>query len=379
MWDWNLIIKILIFRFLIYADKMICMKRNKSRYECISIREKTIILFRWKFVIKRRCYFDNWNQEYVYLLDEWLGIKKHQHIPSNEIENMCKMVIKKMTFNQVMDCYWNCISINTIYRLIKNQPICYRVDFNTNPNNYQNIYVDIDDTYRNFRFNNQKQKCKEKVIHAYQEHCKGGPFINEVNAVIFNQVGFDSKKCMELTINQIKGILTTYYGDLSKFRIFIGGDGARYIKTIAKSFNAQFVLDLWHAIHEIELCFNTKELKDIRFIYDDLVDPTFRKETLKNTIIELVEKGEVVIAIKLLVNVCKRHNLHSKYLNGLIFYLRHNKKGIEIRKNPDCKGVFTETHIQQYGKSYFGNVGRCYSLESFMNILKARCLVFFLK
>ena len=128
MLDWNFIIKIVIFCFLIYADKMICMKRNKSRYECISIRKKAIIIFRWKFVIKRRCYFDNWNQEYVYLLDEWLGIKKHQHISSNEIENMCKMVIKKMTFNQVMDCYWNCISINTIYRLIKNQPILYMVD-----------------------------------------------------------------------------------------------------------------------------------------------------------------------------------------------------------------------------------------------------------
>lgn len=164
-----------------------------------------------------------------------------------------------------------------------------------------------------------------------------------------------------------------------KFRIFIGGDGARYIKTIAKAFNGQFVLDLWHATHEIELCFNTKELKDICFVYDDLVDPVFRKETLKSTIIELIKKGEAVRAIKLLVNICKRYHLHSNHFNGLIFYLRHNKKGIEIRKNPDCKGVFTETHIQQYGKSYFGNVGRCYSLESFMNILKARCLVFFLK
>ena len=89
---------------------------------------------------------------------------------------------------------------------------------------------------------------------------------------------------------------------------------------------------MWHAIHEIELCFNTKELKDICFVYDDLVDPAFRKETFKSTIIELIKKGEAVRAIKLLVNICKRHNLHSKYLNGLIFYLRHNKRGIEIRK-----------------------------------------------
>ena len=138
---------------------------------------------------------------------------------------------------------------------------------------------------------------------------------------------------MELTINQIKDILTTYYGDLSKFRIFIGGDGARYIKTIAKAFNGQFAFHLWHVIHETKLCFNPKELKDICFIYDDLFDPAFRKETFKNIIIELVEEDATVRAIKLLVSICKRHNLHSKYSNGLIFYLRYNKKGIKIKKS----------------------------------------------
>ena len=156
---------------------------------------------------------------------------------------MCKMVINKMTFNQVKQCYQSSISINTIYRLIKNQPILYRVDFNTNPKNWKNIYIDIDDTYRNFRFDNKKQKCKEKVFHLYQNG-KDDKFINEVNEVIFNEVGFDSKKCMELTISQIKQILTTYYGDLKQFNIFVCGDGARYIKTIANALHAKNVLHL---------------------------------------------------------------------------------------------------------------------------------------
>ena len=113
-----------------------------------------------------------------------------------------------MTFNQVKQCYQNSISINTIYRLIKNQPILYKVDFNTNPKNWKNIYIDIDDTYRNFWFDNKKQKCKEKVLHFYQER-KDDKFINEV--------GLDSKKSMLLTISKIFSILSTYYGDLKQF------------------------------------------------------------------------------------------------------------------------------------------------------------------
>ncbi|MBO6022822.1 hypothetical protein J6P51_02375 [bacterium] len=156
---------------------------------------------------------------------------------------MCKMVINKMTFNQVTQCYQNSISINTIYRLIKNQQILYEVDFNTNPKSCKNIYIDIDDTYRNFRFDNKKQKCKEKVLHFYQD-IKDGKFINEVNAVIFNEVGLDSKKSMFLTISKIFSILSTYYGDLRRFNIFVCGDCARYIKTIANALRAKNVLDL---------------------------------------------------------------------------------------------------------------------------------------
>ena len=115
MWDWNFVIKLLIFYFLVYADLMIYKHLDKKRYECILIRKKKIILFRCKFEIKHISYWDNNTKQYVYLLDEWLGIKKHPHLSTTEAENMCKMVINKMTFNQVKQCYQSSISINTIY------------------------------------------------------------------------------------------------------------------------------------------------------------------------------------------------------------------------------------------------------------------------
>ena len=57
-------------------------------------------------------------------------------------------VINKMTFNQVSFCYVNRIPINTFYCSIQNQHITYIVDFETNPKNYQSIYINVDVTYR---------------------------------------------------------------------------------------------------------------------------------------------------------------------------------------------------------------------------------------
>ena len=378
MWDWNFVIKLLIFCFLMYADKMICKYRDKNRYECISIRKKKIILFRWKFEIKRRCYWDSKTNQYVYLLDEWLGIKKHQHIPTKEIENMCKMVINKMTFNQVSFCYGNCIPLNTVYRSIKNQSITYIVDFKINPKNYKNIYINIDDTYRNFRVDNKKQKCKEKVIHFHQG-TEEGKFINEINAVIFNKIGLDSKQSMASTIDIIKSILFTNYGDPSQFNIIVCGDGARYIDTIAHALHAKNVLDSYHAVHNIDFTFNTKKLKNFNPNCVGLIDERFIKNSLKETITILVKQGKPVKAYKLLIAVMQKYHHYYHKLNRLVYYLRNHKKSIEMWNDPAYVGTATETHVQQYVKSYFGNVGRCYSLESFMNILKARCLVYFIK
>ena len=58
--------------------------------------------------------------------------------------------------------------------------------------------------------------------------------------------------------------------------------------------------------------------------------------------------------------------------------MQHNLEAIEFWSDPVYCGTFTETFVQQLVKSYFGNVGKWYSLNSFMNILHANCLVNFL-
>ena len=59
-------------------------------------------------------------------------------------------------------------------------------------------------------------------------------------------------------------------------------------------------------------------------------------------------------------------------------YLNNNKKSIEIWNHPMYTGTYTETYVQQLVKSYFGNVGRCYSIEVFTKILRNNCFTFLL-
>ena len=68
-----------------------------------------------------RYFLDKLTGKHVFLLDEWLKIKKHKHFSKNEkkfIRN--KVSIEKATYTQVASIYKNPISPSTVYRLIKN-------------------------------------------------------------------------------------------------------------------------------------------------------------------------------------------------------------------------------------------------------------------
>ncbi len=56
-------------------DKYLMAKRNKSRYEYKERKEKTLITMLGEITIKRRYYWDTEQKEWVYLLDELLGLE----------------------------------------------------------------------------------------------------------------------------------------------------------------------------------------------------------------------------------------------------------------------------------------------------------------
>lgn len=364
----------------LYAkDDLLFKNRDKKRYKLIAYLSKEILCDFHVVSLIRRYYLDLVTGKHIFLLDEWLEIEKYKHIARKDREFIKKEVYKqKATYTEVASVYENCISPSTVHRLIKNESISYDYNFNLNPSKYKFIYIDIDDAFRNMRIHNQKVTYKFKVVHAYQDYERNKrnkrKFINEIKMVLVNKNHTNSKDYMNWAIDQIKTVLIENYGDLKDFSIVVSGDGATYIKTIAKALNAQTGLDHWHLTHKITTTFQTQPLKRISFINDDLIKQNCGENNLTNQIINLIEDGKLDRAFKLLLKIKTLCNGNCRELNGLIDYLIRNKKSIEIWSEPWYHGTFTETFVEQLVKQPFGNVGRCYSLTIFMKILKANCL-----
>ena len=135
------------------------MNFDKKLFKLVSKRRKCILYQNNWIHINRRYYFDRIDKKYKCLLDEKLKIEKYQHITNEERQYMFEMVAKnKMTFNQVRKTYKNLLSTCTIHNLIKRQSINDHTSFIINPELFQFIFIDIDDTFINLRVNNKKSK-----------------------------------------------------------------------------------------------------------------------------------------------------------------------------------------------------------------------------
>ena len=352
---------------------------DKKRYDYVLRRERKFMYEKHWIDIKRRCYYDKLNNEYVYPLDESLKIEKYQHISNKDKQAVLKMVaINKMTFNQVKAAFENCISNATIHNLIKSQIpniLTYSI---TNPQLFKFIYIDIDDTYLRLRINNKGIKYKFKVIHLYQDYDTiNNKFINEIKMVIVTKCNALEVDDKSLTLKQINAVITKNYGDRCNFKVFVSSNGARDLKAIAERLNATHALDRFHALSWIEHTFKTEQLKQINWLLNDSANKHSKKINLKKQILELVLAGKIDAAICKLTNLKEKYPFAVHQINALIRYLNHNKESIMTWQDPNYYGSFTETYCQQLVKSYFGNVGRCFSKITFIKMLQANCMVVF--
>ena len=68
------------------------------------------------------------------------------------------------------------------------------------------------------------------------------------------------------------------------------GDGARYIKTIAKKLNAKVVLDTWHLFNKIYRVFRIQKLKKAIFIHNNSTLLYSEQNNFAKQIIQLIKE-----------------------------------------------------------------------------------------
>lgn len=242
-------------------DKALYIRRPKS-LKIIKLKQRSILTSLGMLTFKRRYYYDELDEKYLYLLDAWMNIPKRSKlmfdIKLKLIEAASEMSYSKAGRYGSTDGYP--ISKSTVYRLIKNTD--YYVEDNLSLiNNSGTIHVQIDEKF--MRFTESKNKKKHYTATIF----KGVETIGKKRRLL-NKILLSSNT-QESLFKKINYYLVKKYRVNENEDIYISGDLASYIQTSPEKINvckANYVPDKYHIKHalkeELGLLISDKELNN---------------------------------------------------------------------------------------------------------------------
>lgn len=290
-----------------------------------------------------------------------------------------------MSYRNIQKALNSTISISTISKINQNFRLNNNLE-NNEKTNYlslvkaikpKNIYLEIDDSYQKMREFRGVKKYRNRMIIIHLGYDKNKKIIGKT-------VICESKKINDYHLNnygfktQIERIIKQKYGlDITKKQInlVVIGDGARWIKSLAKLLNANYLLDLFH----IKL----KAFKVFGFgKYQTKNKKLFAKYTNNGTsfykkILSLIETNNALKAIKLLTDfmISAENGLLNKVKKKEIWefikYLRANLIGLNHFNKYWNIGSRTESFVSHLIKKNTTKKFGIFGQNTFFNKLLA--------
>ncbi|UUM20016.1 hypothetical protein NPA11_01080 [Mycoplasma sp. 1578d] len=192
--------------------------------------------------------------------------------------------------------------------------------------------------------------------------------LNKTTLIELAQTNSKTKTISRQFIDNIKAKIEQFYGSDYE-QIVVYGDGAKFIKRLAKAFNAKYILDKFHLLRKLFLLcgFNKYNTENKRLFIDYLVQ---NSTTLFAKIRDLLLNNQAQEALFLLENEFEnRWNSLSKLKQNqymdFIKYIKNNRQFI-IHYNI---GSHTESLICHQIKKNGTKKFTTYGIETFKKIL----------
>lgn len=297
--------------------------RRKFEYETKDLRKRTLMTDYGNIEYIRRYYRNKQTKEYVYLVDEKMGIEKNERIAkdvqSKIIEfahdlSYCKTG-KQVVGNEI-------ISPTTVMHKVRQEEL--KVETKEEKKQIKRLYIEADEDHVSERGN---KIGMPKLIYVHEGNYTKGKR-NMLKNVHY--IGCLGKNSEELWLEVAEYIDKKYdVGSIEK--VYIGGDGAGWIKEglnwIEKS---EFVLDRFHLLKYINQA--TVEFPEYRskiWYNINIFDPISVESIFK----ELIEKT---------LNEKRKEKVIESYK-----YIKKQWKGIEIYETDKkyLRGCSAEGHI----------------------------------
>ncbi|KDE43055.1 hypothetical protein NPL1_01910 [Metamycoplasma hyosynoviae] len=213
----------------------------------------------------------------------------------------------------------------------------------------KNIYIAADDTFFKIKgIKNIHKKIKARMFNFFTLNDNKKP--ENKNHLVF--LIEDNKMCKkDKFVLEISNILKNFYGNYDN--IIFTGDGADWIKQLAKTFNASYILCKYHLHSRYNAIFNNSKgtKKAINQIKQTIgID-------LKQLISKSLREEDYLFIIDFTTNNWNAISPFfgenkQKLLWEFIYYIKNNLKGLEISKNdPMYYGNVCESYVSHLVKA----------------------------
>ncbi|MCQ2740468.1 MAG: UPF0236 family protein [bacterium] len=238
-------------------DKRLYVYVDKKRFTLIKIVPRTILTTAGIITYRRRYYYDEVEQNYIFILDNQLGIPKNIRM-SNELILKIFDLAATMTYSEVGKHLSDEFDLSkfTIWRTIKN----IEIESILPPKirlTKERIHLQIDEKYVNInpsKKRNEKHDDKNKKRYYTSTIFAGREEIGTKGKhKLLNKSYISACNLTDLK-TKINQVLKEEYGVDLRYKIFLSGDLAPYIQNFKEDItvcNAKYVPDKFHVIHDL--------------------------------------------------------------------------------------------------------------------------------
>ncbi|VEU74273.1 Uncharacterised protein [Mycoplasmopsis citelli] len=266
----------------------------------------------------------------------------------------------------------NMISLQTVTNITKSQQQIQKINFKCSSSLNETLYLEVDDTFLNLRNNHNKvSKNRARVLVLHKGKDKNNKIIDKTTVVKIDLVNSNNSINKEF-INAIKKVIFTHYANNYK-QIVMYGDGAPFMRRLAKALNAEYILDWFHVVRKLFiLCgFDKYNTENKRLFMSFLIK---NHQSLFQLLRKLLIKGEWKQVINLLEiefknNWDKVSSKKKKLFEDYKKYLKNNGEFITKYEEKYHIGSHTEAFISHQIKKHGTKKFSIYGINFFKTIL----------
>lgn len=260
-------------KFLEIFDQHLMATRDKSRYELKERNPRTVQTLVGEVSFQRRYYWDREEDQWVYLLDEKLGLERANTIGPGLLRLAVTWATKGPSFrdarDRLADLYGaQVLSHEAIRQALLEVAAASEQDMKNEivqkegEKKVDALFIEVDgfgarmQKNKKLKRRNQRREVKMAVIHEGWTRRSNGkkPDYRLVNP-IYIPVLSESKDFWE----HVRGRLHATYKDIDSIPVVINGDGASWIREGASCFSkGMYQYDRFHIAKDLRSCFPRK-------------------------------------------------------------------------------------------------------------------------